>query len=76
MTNAAKGQSKPSKEQAANFHVLPKDGKKDKNRVGDDNVGNARIEDRDADAGSLLGQQSNEVNQPLRDQQNDRSQVS
>lgn len=48
-------QSKPSREEAENFHVLPKDKTaNDKSRKPADSEPTGHIIERDADAGSLL----------------------
>jgi hypothetical protein len=69
--------SKPSRKEAENFHVLPKrDAAKEQGRKQESaDLGNANIQERDVDAGSLTGDAS-QVNQPQRDTGTDRSQVS
>ncbi len=73
-----KAQNAATREQAENFHVLPKrDAAKEQGRKpSNSEVGTGNIIDRDADAGSLTGAGNSEVNQPLRDSERDRSQVS
>lgn len=68
-------QSKPSREEAENFHVLPKDkAAKDQTKKPADTEATGHIIERDADAGSLLGI-SNTGDAP-RLPTDDRSQVS
>lgn len=74
----AKAQSKPSKEQAENFHVLPKaDQQKEEGRKPTlAETGTGHIE-RDPEAGSVTGAgTSTEATQPTRESTFDRSQVS
>jgi len=78
---STKSQSKPSREEAENFHVLPKrDGKKEQTETATQpkQPGSPTIIDRDVDAGIYTGQgdSASQVNQPLRDAGRDRSQVS
>lgn len=73
----AKAQSKPSKEQAENFHVLPKaESQKEQGRKPQlSEVGTGHIA-RDPEDGSITGAGNTEVTQPTRDSTFDRSQVS
>lgn len=68
-------QSKPSKEEAENFHVLPKDKTaNEQSKKPESTEPTGHVIDRDADAGSLIG--LNNTGDAERLPTDDRSQVS
>lgn len=73
--NPMGAQSKPSKEEAENFHVLPKDKTvTEQSKKPENTEPTGHVIDRDADAGSLLG--TSNTGDPQRLPTDDRSQVS
>lgn len=72
--SAVKKQNPAAEKESENFHVAPKQSA-DKAQPTSD-AATSDVVSRDADAGAIVTDASGQINQPLRDTNTDRSQVS